>query len=274
MNIHEYQAKELFAEFGIPIPPGSAVQSVDKFKQAVDSVTTGKIVVKTQIHAGGRGKGTFTDGYKGGVKVCSSKEEALEAGKAMLGNTLVTHQTGPAGREVRTVYFTDACEIQKEYYLAILMDRGSSCPVIIASTEGGVDIETVAAETPEKIVKATIDPTLGLLPHTARKIAFGLGFTGDTFKQCVKLLGNLYRMFWECDCSMVEINPLITTPEGDVVALPRSRRASSSSARGSGSTGRARASGRSSSGAAPGSFTAARLSRGWPMPMPTRGSGP
>ena len=219
MNIHEYQAKELFAEFGIPIPPGSAVQSVDKFKQAVDSVTTGKIVVKTQIHAGGRGKGTFTDGYKGGVKVCSSKEEALEAGKAMLGNTLVTHQTGPAGREVRTVYFTDASEIQKEYYLAILMDRGSSCPVIIASTEGGVDIETVAAETPEKIVKATIDPTLGLLPHTARKIAFGLGFTGDTFKQCVKLLGNLYRMFWECDCSMVEINPLITTPEGDVVAL-------------------------------------------------------
>lgn len=219
MNIHEYQAKELFAQYGIPVPQGQAVHDKNAFDNAINAISGEAIVVKSQIHAGGRGKGTFDTGYQGGVKVCKSADEAREAAKAMLGNTLVTHQTGSAGRKVRTLYFTEASAIEKEYYLAIVMDRGSSRPVVIASTEGGVDIEEVASSTPEKIVTAEIDPTLGLRPHQARRIAFGLGFSGDTFKQCVKLLSNLYRLFWETDCSLVEINPLITTPEGDLVAL-------------------------------------------------------
>ena len=137
----------------------------------------------------------------------------------MLGNTLVTHQTGPEGRKVGTVYFTEASDIEKEYYLAIVMDRATSCPVVIASTEGGVEIEKVAEETPEKITRAVIDPTLGLRPFQARRIAFGLGFRGDQVKQMIKLLDGLYRLFWEKDASLVEVNPLITTPGGDVVAL-------------------------------------------------------
>jgi len=137
----------------------------------------------------------------------------------MLGNTLVTQQTGPQGRAVQTIYFTEASDIQKEYYLAIVADRATSCPVIIASTEGGMDIEAVAEETPEKIVSLVVDPTLGLKPYQAREVAFGLGFQDDQVKQMTKLLANLYRLFWETDASMVEINPLITTPEGKIVAL-------------------------------------------------------
>jgi len=220
MNIHEYQAKELFTQFGIPVPAGKAVQSADAFQEAIDSIGTGKIVVKSQIHAGGRGKGTFTDGYKGGVKVVDTKEEALAAANAMLGNTLVTHQTGPSGREVKTIYFTEASAIEKEYYLAILLDRESSKPVIIASTEGGMDIEQVAEKTPEKITKVLIDPATGIMPFHKRAIAFGLGLTTKPqLKQMDKLLSGLYNFFWEKDCSMVEINPLITTPEGDIMAL-------------------------------------------------------
>lgn len=219
MNIHEYQAKELFASYGIPVPKGTAVQDRAGIDPALASFGGDPIVVKSQIHAGGRGKGTFTTGYKGGVKVCKSQDEARAAAEAMLGNVLVTHQTGPAGRQVNTLYFTEASAIEKEYYLAIVMDRGTSQPVIIASTEGGVDIETVAEETPEKLVKAFINPALGLRPHQARKVAFGLGFKGDTHKQCVKLLAALYKFFWEKDCSQVEINPLITTPDGKLVAL-------------------------------------------------------
>ncbi len=220
MNIHEYQAKELFSQFGISVPAGKAVQSADAFEEAIDSVGSGKIVVKSQIHAGGRGKGTFTTGYKGGVKVVDTKEEALEAANAMLGNTLVTHQTGPAGREVKTIYFTEASDIEKEYYLAILLDRDSSKPVIIASTEGGMDIEEVAEKTPEKITKVLIDPATGIMPHHKRAIAFGLGFSAkEQLKQLDKLLSGLYKFFWDKDCSMVEINPLITTPAGDIMAL-------------------------------------------------------
>ncbi len=220
MNIHEYQAKELFTEYGIPVPAGKAVQSVDEFQAAIDSVTGEKIVVKSQIHAGGRGKGTFTDGYKGGVKVLDSKEAAFEAGKAMLGNTLVTHQTGPKGREVKTVYFTEASKIAKEYYLAILLDRENSQPVFIASTEGGMDIEKVAEETPEKITRVHVDPAGGLMPHHKRAVAFALGLTTkEQLKQMDKLLTGLYNFFWEKDCSLVEINPLITTVDGDVEAL-------------------------------------------------------
>ena len=220
MNIHEFQAKELFAAFGIPIPKGHAVKSANEISNALEQLPDGRVVVKAQIHAGGRGKGTFTNGFKGGVHVCPDKAKAEEVAGQMLGNTLVTHQTGPAGKVVKTLYFTEPCEIQKEYYLAITLDRGTSRPVIIASTEGGVDIETVAAETPEKITKVFIDPAQGLQAYHKREVAFGLGFTEKAqLKQMDKLLTGVYRLYWEKDASLVEINPLITTPDGQIIAL-------------------------------------------------------
>ncbi len=219
MNIHEYQAKELFALYGIPAPAGRHAKKEEDFAGALEQLPEGVIVVKSQIHAGGRGKGTFTDGFEGGVKLAKSREEAAEYGRKMLGNTLVTHQTGAEGRKVQTVYFSEGSEIEKEYYLAIVMDRATSCPVIIASTEGGVEIEKVAEATPEKIIRAVIDPTLGLRPYQARNIAFGLGFRDEQVKRTLKLLDGLYTLFWEKDASLVEVNPLITTPAGDVLAL-------------------------------------------------------
>ena len=219
MNIHEYQAQDLFRQYGIPAPQGSIAQSLDEFEAALETLPDGPVVVKSQIHAGGRGKGVFTDGYKGGVKVLGGKEEAREAASRMLGNTLITHQTGPAGRKVQTVYFTEASRIEKEYYLAILLDRATARPVIVASTEGGVDIEKVAAETPEKITRVSIDPSLGLMPFQARQVALGLGFKGTAFRQAVKIVMSLYRLFHEKDASMVEINPLILTEDGNVEAL-------------------------------------------------------
>ena len=219
MNIHEYQAKELFEKYGIPCPKGYATDSKEKFESCIDRLGDGLIVVKSQIHAGGRGKGTFTDGFQGGVKLAKSREEALDFSNRMLNNTLVTIQTGPAGREVQTVYFTEGADIDKEYYLAILMDRATSAPVVVASTEGGVEIEKVAEETPEKIFKAFVDPTIGLQPHQARNIAFKLGFEGKQAGECAKLIFNLYKMFWENDADMVEVNPMISTPEGGVMAL-------------------------------------------------------
>ncbi|HLP07246.1 MAG TPA: ADP-forming succinate--CoA ligase subunit beta, partial [Opitutaceae bacterium] len=219
MNIHEFQAKALFEKFGIAVPRGVPAKSVTEFASAVQTLGDGPSVVKAQIHAGGRGKGTFVDGYKGGVKIAKTPTEAIEIARHMLGNTLVTLQTGPAGRKVNTVYFTEAVSIKKEYYLAILLDRGSSRPVIIASTEGGVEIEKVAHETPEKITKVFIDPAVGLQGYQTRQIAFGLGFKGDEFKAACKLVEALYKCWWELDCSMVEINPLITTGDGRVLAL-------------------------------------------------------
>ena len=220
MNIHEYQAKQLFAEAGVAVPNGTVAQSEQEFDQAITALPTGKpIVVKAQIHAGGRGKGTFTDGFQGGVHVVADGAIAKEKAQAMLNNTLVTKQTGDEGKEVGTVYFTEASDIEKEYYLAVLMDRATSKPVIIASTEGGVDIEEVAESTPEKILKVLVDPALGLRPYQARQIAFGLDLSGDSFKQCVKLVTKLYNFFWMKDCSQVEVNPLVTTPAGDVLAL-------------------------------------------------------
>ena len=219
MNIHEYQAKELFEKYGIPCPKGHATDSKEKFESCIDRLGDGLIVVKSQIHAGGRGKGTFTDGFQGGVKLAKSREEALDFANRMLNNTLVTIQTGPAGREVQTVYFTEGADIDKEYYLAILMDRATSAPVVVASTEGGVEIEKVAEETPEKIFKAFVDPTIGLQPHQARNIAFKLGFGGKQAGECAKLIFNLYKMFWDKDADMVEVNPMISTPEGGVMAL-------------------------------------------------------
>jgi len=219
MNIHEYQAKALFEKYGVAVPKGFAARSAGEFEGALAQLPDAPVVVKSQIHAGGRGKGTFTDGFKGGVKFAKTKADALGYARAMFNNTLVTAQTGPAGRKVQTIYFTQASDITKEYYLAILLDRVTSRPVIVASTEGGVEIEKVAHETPDKIFKIIVDPAVGLQGYQTRELAFRLGLTGDYFKNAVKLIGALYTMFWETDAAMVEVNPLITTPTGQVLAL-------------------------------------------------------
>jgi succinyl-CoA synthetase beta subunit len=219
MNIHEYQAKALFEKFGVPVPKGAAATTPEEFTTALSSLPDGPTMVKSQIHAGGRGKGTFTDGFKGGVKFCKTKHDAKEMAGNMLGKTLVTVQTGPAGRKVQTIYFTAASDIKKEYYLAILLDRTSSKPVIVASTEGGVEIEKVAHDTPEKIHKVIVDPAYGLADFQVRDLIFKLGFTGAEAKNAGKLIRNLYTMYWETDAAMVEVNPLITTPTGEVLAL-------------------------------------------------------
>ena len=219
MNIHEYQAKALFEKFGVPVPKGAAAKSAAEFDAALASLPEGPTMVKSQIHAGGRGKGTFTDGYKGGVKFCKTKADAKEIAGKMINNTLVTIQTGPAGRKVQTVYFTVASDIKKEYYLAVLLDRASSRPVIVASTEGGVEIEKVAHDTPEKITKIVIDPGYGIADFQLRQLISALQLTGNEAKNAAKLIKNLYTMFWETDAAMVEVNPLITTPTGDVLAL-------------------------------------------------------
>ena len=219
MNIHEYQAKALFENYGVPVPKGAAATSVEGFVTALAQLPEGPTMVKSQIHAGGRGKGTFTDGFKGGVKFCRTKAEARDLAGKMLGNTLVTAQTGPAGRKVQTIYFTVASDIKKEYYLAILLDRATSRPVIVASTEGGVEIEKVAHQTPEKIFKVFVDPAYGLADFQVRDLIFQLGFTGAEAKNANRLIRALFKLYWETDAAMVEINPLITTPTGDVLAL-------------------------------------------------------
>ncbi len=219
MNIHEYQAHALFEKFGVPSPQGVPATTLAEIDAALARLPEGPTVVKSQIHAGGRGKGTFVDGFQGGVKVCKSKADAKLAGCKMLGNTLVTKQTGPAGRKVQTVYFTEACKLKKEYYLSILLDRTSSRPVIIASTEGGMNIEEVAHNTPEKITKIFVDPAYGLAEYQIRQIVYALGFNPTEAKNASKLLRSLYTMYWETDASLVEINPLVTTAEGLVLAL-------------------------------------------------------
>ena len=219
MNIHEYQAKALFEKFGVAVPKGTTATTPEGFITALAALPEGPTMVKSQIHAGGRGKGTFTNGYKGGVKFCKTKADAQDIAGKMLGNTLVTAQTGPAGRKVQTIYFTVASDIKKEYYLAILLDRASSKPVIVASTEGGMDIETVAHDTPEKLFKVLIDPAYGLADFQVRDLITRLGLAGAEAKNAAKLIRNLYTMFWETDAAMLEVNPLITTPTGDVLAL-------------------------------------------------------
>ncbi|MDR1817258.1 MAG: ADP-forming succinate--CoA ligase subunit beta [Puniceicoccales bacterium] len=217
MNIHEYQAKQLFAEFGVAVPKGWPAKSADDFDAALANFPDGApVVVKSQIHAGGRGKGAFTNGLQRGVVVAKSKADAKAAAAERLGQTLVTKQTGAAGRVVRTIYFESASQITKEYYLAILLDRATSRPVIVASTEGGMSIEEVAEKTPEKIVKVRVDPALGLQPFQKNQLAYALGFTDkDLVKQFAKLITALYNLFWEKDCSMVEINPLAVTTGAD-----------------------------------------------------------
>lgn len=218
MNIHEYQAKILFDQFSVPNPRGIVATSAEEAAAAAVELGGDQVVVKSQVHAGGRGKGTFKNGFQGGVHLVAPGEVAGIA-QNMIGQSLVTKQTGEAGKLVRKVMVAEAVDITHEYYLAILMDRATSRPVIVASTEGGMDIEEVAESTPEKILREHVHPLMGLQPYEIRKLTAGLGFKGDQAKQFGKLLANLYRLFLECDCSMVEINPLVETTDGRVLAL-------------------------------------------------------
>ena len=218
MNIHEYQAKILFDQFSVPNPRGMVATTSAEAAVAAGELGGDRVVVKSQVHAGGRGKGTFKNGFEGGVHLVAPSEVAGIA-ERMIGQTLVTKQTGEEGKLVRKVMVGEAVDITHEYYLAILMDRARCCPVIVASTEGGMDIEEVAESTPEKILREYVHPLIGLQPFEVRKLSAGLGFKGDQAKQFGKLLANLFRLFLECDCSMVEINPLVETTDGRVLAL-------------------------------------------------------
>ncbi len=222
MNIHEYQAKQLLKEYGLPVSDGRIVLRAEDAKTAAGELDGPIWVVKSQIHAGGRGKGRFKEasaGEKGGVRVTKSVEEASEEAMKMLGRTLVTHQTGPAGKVVNRVYIEDGSDIARELYLALLVDRGSSRISFVCSTEGGMDIEEVAAKTPEKILTFTVDPASGISGFHGRKVAFALGLEGKQVKQCVDLIAKLYKLFVEKDAEMIEINPLIVTTGGDVKCL-------------------------------------------------------
>ncbi len=219
MNIHEYQAKELFDQFGVASPKGIAAGTPEEAIAAAKEIGGDGLVIKAQVHAGGRGKGTFKNGFQGGVHLITSAEQCGDLAEKMIGQTLVTKQTGEEGKLVRKVMIAESVDIDHEYYLAILMDRDTCAPVIVASTEGGMDIEEVAESTPEKILREFIDPLLGLQAYEVRKLAAGLGLSGDTAKQFSKLLRNLYTLFLKCDCNMVEINPLVVTPDGQVLAL-------------------------------------------------------
>jgi succinyl-CoA synthetase beta subunit len=219
MNIHEYQAKELLAKFGVAVPPGKAAQSPAEAERIAKDLGGRDLVVKAQIHAGGRGKGTFTNGFKGGVHLCNSADEARDIAWKMLGQTLVTHQTGPGGKMVNTVLVARSVNIAREIYFAILLDRATAAPLIVASTEGGVEIETVAAKSPEKIIREPIDPLAGLQPFQTRKLAKQLGFESGQIKAASKLFDGLYRTFIGLDCSMAEVNPLVVSDTGEVLAL-------------------------------------------------------
>ena len=221
MNIHEYQAKSLLKKFGVAVPNGGVAYTPDEAIQAAKELPGPVWVVKSQIHAGGRGAGRFKDGDpdKGGVRLAKSIDEVSAHATAMLGRTLVTKQTGEAGKEVKRVYIEDGCDIAREIYLSILMDRVTSRITVMASTEGGMDIEEVAEKTPEKIIKVAIDPVFGLEGFYARQIAFGLGLEGKQVSSAVKLLKAMYKAFTELDASLVEVNPLVVTGSGDVIAL-------------------------------------------------------
>jgi succinyl-CoA synthetase beta subunit len=222
MNIHEYQAKELLSKFGVPVPAGFAAMSVEEAVEAAKKLPGPLWVVKAQIHAGGRGKGKFKElpeSAKGGVRLAHSIDEVRENAAEMLGNTLVTVQTGPAGKQVQRLYITDGVDIAKEFYLALLVDRESSRVAIVASTEGGVEIEKVAHETPEKIRTLTVDPATRLMPHHGREVAAALNLTGDLAKQCGKIVAKLYDAFLGTDASQIEVNPLAVTDKGELLVL-------------------------------------------------------
>lgn len=220
MNIHEYQGHELFRKFGVAVPKSVAATMIEEAEKAAVSLGGDRFVVKAQIHAGGRGKGTFANGFEGGVHVVSSVAEVKEMAEKMLGETLVTHQTGPEGKQVNTILVGEAVDIDREFYFAVLMDRAGECPVIVASPEGGMDIEEVAENRPEKIFREFIDPKAISLPgYQARKLAKQLGFSTEEMKPAAKLFQCVFKLFLESDCSMVEINPLVVTKGGDVLAL-------------------------------------------------------
>ena len=212
MNIHEHQAKEIFRKFGIPVPKGFAVYTADEAKKAAEQLNTPVFVVKAQIHAGGRGKG-------GGVKVVKTKAEAVEKFNQIFGMQLVTHQTGPEGKKVQRVYIEEGADIKRELYLSVLVDRSNSRINVVASTEGGMDIEEVAEHTPEKIVSFAIDPVTGVQPFHGRKLAKAYGLTGKTASEAGKILANLYRAFVETDMALLEVNPLVVTGDGSLIAL-------------------------------------------------------
>ncbi|MGB0571388.1 MAG: ADP-forming succinate--CoA ligase subunit beta [Alphaproteobacteria bacterium] len=221
MNIHEYQAKGLLAKFGVAVPRGTVAYTPDEASKAAQDLGGSIWVVKSQIHAGGRGAGHFAEDPDGGggVRLAKNDEEVRAHAEAMLGKTLVTKQTGPDGKEVKRIYVEEGCDIARELYLSLLVDRETSRIVIVASTEGGMDIETVAEETPEKIAQVAIDPVTGIMPFHTREIAFRLGLEGSQIKSAAKFLSAMYKAFLELDASMVEINPLVVTGSGDVIAL-------------------------------------------------------
>ena len=222
MNIHEYQAKELLAKFGVPVPAGHAAMSVDEAVAAAEQLPGPLWVVKAQIHAGGRGKGKFKElgaDAKGGVRLAGSIDEVRANAEEMLGKTLVTIQTGAQGKLVQRLYITDGVDIEKEFYLALLVDRSTGRIAVVASTEGGMDIEAVAHDTPEKIETITIDPATGLMPHHGRAVAAALGLSGDLAKQAANVLAKLYDAFIGTDASQIEINPLAITAGNKLMVL-------------------------------------------------------
>ncbi len=222
MNVHEYQAKQILRTYGVPVSDGRAITKAEDAKTAAGELDGPLWVVKAQIHAGGRGKGKFKEaeaGEQGGVRLAKSPEEASEFAQQMLGRTLVTHQTGPVGKQVNRIYIEDGSGIETELYLALLVDRETSRISFVASTEGGIDIEEVAASTPEKIISFSVDPAAGIQPYHGRKVAFALGLQGGQVKECVKLISTLYQIFVEKDCEMIEINPLIVTDGGNLKCL-------------------------------------------------------
>ena len=219
MNIHEYQAKELLQKFGAATTRGKVASTPEEAEKIARELVTNELVVKAQVHAGGRGKGTFSNGFKGGVHLCKSPAEARDLAGKMLGQTLVTHQTGAAGRVVNKVLVAESADIAREIYFAVLLDRATAAPLIVASTEGGVEIETVAKKAPEKIMRESIDPLAGLQTFQTRKLAKQLRFESSQIKAASKLFAALYRTFIESDCSMVEVNPLVVTTKGEVLAL-------------------------------------------------------
>jgi succinyl-CoA synthetase beta subunit len=219
MNIHEYQAKQLFDRFGVPTPKGAGASSPEEAEKIATELRTSCLIVKAQIHAGGRGKGVFKTGFKGGVHLCSTPGEARALAEKMLGQVLVTHQTGPEGKVVRKVLVAESVDIAREIYFAILMDRHTGAPILVASTEGGVEIEKVAEEHPEKIYRESVHPLLGFEAFQALKIGRKLGFSGKQLRAAAKLFSNVFTLFSSLDCSLVEINPLVQTPSGDILAL-------------------------------------------------------
>jgi succinyl-CoA synthetase beta subunit len=212
VKIHEYQAKSVLAVFGVPVPRGEVAFSADEVGAIARRLGGSVVVVKAQIHAGGRGKG-------GGIKLAKSPEEAEQIAQQILGMTLVTHQTGPEGRKVSRLLIEEGLQIERELYLSIVIDRATTCPVVIASAAGGMDIEEVAASEPEKVLRETIDPGTGVIPFQSRKLAFGMGLGARPAQKLVTVLQSIYTAFIETDASMIEINPLILTKDGDLLAL-------------------------------------------------------